>query len=151
MGLFNVFEISSAGMAVEQTKLSVAAANLANARTTRAPDGSVYQPLAVMARSEVGEVSGATTFAAIEQQMTAAALPRPVVTDIVPTNAPVKLLYDPGHPDANEQGMVAYPGVDPLGTMLDLLSISRSYEANLRAFDITRSLIQRTIDIGRNR
>ena len=62
-----------------------------------------------------------------------------------------KLVYDPGHPDADERGMVSLPGVDPITSMLDLISISRGYEANLRAFDITRSLLQRTLDLGRSR
>jgi len=60
-------------------------------------------------------------------------------------------MYEPGHPDADAQGFVTYPGVDPVASMLDLITISRSYEANLKAFDITRSLLQRTLDIGGQR
>jgi flagellar basal-body rod protein FlgC len=146
MGLFSVFEISAEGMSVEQARLAVAAANLANARTTRTESGSVYRPLSV-----VVQTTQAPSFAALEQSLNAASLPRPSVAQIVESTAAPKLLYDPGHPDANEQGMVAYPAVDPLTNMMDLLSVSRSYEANLRAFDITRSLIQRTLDIGRAR
>jgi flagellar basal-body rod protein FlgC len=146
MGLFSVFEISSAGMSVEQAKLAVAAANLANARTTRTENGSVYRPLSV-----VVQTTPASSFATIEQGLNVSTLPRPSVAQIVESTAAPKLLYDPGHPDANEQGFVAYPAFDPLTNMMDLLSVSRSYEANLRAFDITRSLIQRTLDVGRGR
>lgn len=148
MGLFSVFDISSAGMSVEQTKLAVAASNLANSRTTHNADGSAYQPLTAVLRTSGYQRSD---FNSIEQAINVAALPRPAVVDIVPTNAPPRLVYDPGHPDADSKGFVSYPGVDSLSTMMDLMSISRSYEANLRAFDITRSLIQRTIDMGRNR
>jgi flagellar basal-body rod protein FlgC len=146
MSLFNVFEISSAGMSVEQSRLAVAATNLANARTTRTEDGSVYRPLSV-----VVQATQAPNFAALAQAMDIDALPRPSVAQIVESTATPKLVYDPGHPDANEQGFVAFPAVDPLTNMMELLSVSRSYEANLRAFDITRALIQRTIDMGRNR
>lgn len=146
MSLFNVFEISSAGMSVEQSRLAVAAANLANARTTRMEDGSVYRPLSV-----VVQATQATDFASLTQALEVDALPRPSVAQIVESTATPKLVYDPGHPDANDQGLVAYPAVDPLTNMMELLSVSRSYEANLRAFDITRALIQRTIDMGRNR
>lgn len=148
MGLFNVFDISSAGMSVEQSRLAVSAANLANARTTRSDDGSAYQPLAVVVRTALGRNVG---FGELTERIETDALPRPVVADVVPMQVEPRVVYEPGHPDADERGFVRYPGVDSLGSMLDLMSISRSYEANLRAFDITRHLIQRTIDLGRGR
>jgi flagellar basal-body rod protein FlgC len=60
-------------------------------------------------------------------------------------------VYDPGHPDADERGFVSMPGVDSLSTMMELISVSRGYEANLRAFDVTRHLLQSTIDMGNSR
>jgi flagellar basal-body rod protein FlgC len=147
MNLFGVFDISSAGMSVEQAQLAIAASNLANSRTTRAEDGSVFRPLNVVLRA----TSQPGTYSAIAQQLDVAALPRPVVADVVASDAAPRLVYEPGHPDANAQGFVSYPAVDPLSTMMDLMTISRSYEANLRAFDITRTLIQRTLEIGRGR
>jgi flagellar basal-body rod protein FlgC len=145
MDLFGVFEISAAGMSVEQTRLATAASNLANARTTKNAAGEVYQPLSVVVHS------AAVPSTSLEAQMQAQALPRPEVTSIVEQPVAPRLVYDPGHPDADEKGFVAMPGVDSLQTMMDLISVSRSYEANLRAFDITRHLIQRTLEIGRNR
>jgi flagellar basal-body rod protein FlgC len=148
MDLFGVFQISSAGMSVEQSRLAVAAANLANARTTSGPDGATYQPLSVVVRSTAGQPA---SFAQLESSLTAQALPRPAVASVVPQAVAPRLVYDPGHPDADERGFVALPGVDTLSSMLDLVSVSRSYEANLRAFDITRHLIQKTIDMGTGR
>ncbi|HEV7610169.1 MAG TPA: flagellar basal body rod protein FlgC [Steroidobacteraceae bacterium] len=145
MSLFSVFEISSAGMDVQQARLEVAASNIANARTT-GKNGQAYQPLSVVVRSAIAEAQGAAG-----TPITAGQLPLPMVAEIVPQNVAPKLVYDPGHPDADERGMVALPGVDPVSSMLDLISISRGYEANLRAFDITRSLLQRTLDLGRGR
>lgn len=145
MGMFGVLDISSAGMDVQQARLEVAASNIANARTT-GKDGATYKPLAVVVRSAIAEAQGAAG-----SPVTTAQLPMPMVAEVVQTNAPPKLVYDPGHPDADERGMVALPGVDPITSMMDLISISRGYEANLRAFDITRSLLQRTLDLGRSR
>jgi flagellar basal-body rod protein FlgC len=142
--MFGIFDISSAGMDVQQARLEAAASNIANARTT-GENGAVYKPLTVVVRSAI---AGARASAGMP--VTLDELPRPVA-EVVETNVAPKLVYDPGHPDADAQGMVSLPGVDPVTSMLDLLSISRGYEANLRAFDITRSLLQRTLDLGRNR
>jgi flagellar basal-body rod protein FlgC len=148
MDLFAIFDINSAGMSVEQSKLAIAASNIANARTTRTADGSVYRPLsATVATSSVQNAFETFDGAAVD----ASRLPRPMVTGYAETNAAPRLVYDPGHPDADDKGFVSLPGVDPVTSMLDLMTISRSYEANLRAFDITRNLIQKTLDMGKGR
>jgi flagellar basal-body rod protein FlgC len=147
MDLFGVFQISSAGLAVEQARLAVAASNLANARTTRTAEGELYQPLAVVVRSSPAR---GASFAQIEAQLQADTLPRPVVASVAATQTAPRLMYDPGNPDADDRGFVALPGVDPLTIMLELVRVQRSYEANLRAFDITRHLLERTIQMGRN-
>ncbi len=148
MDLFGVFDISSAGMSVEQARLAIAASNLANSKTSNVGDGGPYQPLAAVVRT-VHAADG--SYANIEASLRAESLPRPAVTSIVETSVAPRMVYDPGHPDADARGFVAMPGVDNLSTMMDLISVSRSYEANLRAFDITRHLIQRTIDMGKGR
>jgi flagellar basal-body rod protein FlgC len=134
MSMFGVLDISSAGLSVEQARLEAASTNLANANTTRTKDGAMYQPLTVVVGSQsVG----------IDRMIT-----KPIVVDVVSTNSEPRQVYEPGHPDANEKGFVTKPGVDTLSTMMDLMSISRSYEANLRVFDITRTLLQKTLDVG---
>ena len=147
MDLFAVFDISSAGMSVEQTRLAAAAANLANARTSRTADGTPYRPLSVVVQSTQAQGSYADVAASLRADM----LPRPIVQSVAPTDAAPRLVYDPGHPDADERGFVAMPAVDTLSTMLDLVAVSRGYEANLRAFDLTRSLIERTLELGNRR
>ena len=147
MDLFGVFQISAAGLSAEQARLAAAASNLANARTTRSADGNLYQPLSVVVHSSP---SSRMSFAQVEAQFQADALPRPVATVAVTEAAP-RLVYDPGNPAADERGFVAMPGVDPLTTMLELVQVQRNYEANLRAFDITRNLVERTIQIGSGR
>jgi flagellar basal-body rod protein FlgC len=147
MGLFSIFDISAAGMDVQQARLAVAATNMANARTTRTADGGVYQPLEVVVTSTQGEMPDGV----VTSSGGAVSLPMPVISTVTAAEASPQLLYDPGHPDADERGFVRLPGVDPITSMMDLVSISRGYEANLRAFDVTRTLLQRTLDIWRGR
>jgi flagellar basal-body rod protein FlgC len=132
MGLFSVLDVSRAGLAVERTRLDVAASNLANARTT-GTDVQGYQPLRVITHSVIQE---------------GGSLPIPAVVAIEPQAVEPELVFDPGHPDADAKGFVRQPGVDPVASMVDLVSISRGYEANLRVFDITRSLLQRLLMVG---
>lgn len=142
MGLQQVFEISAAGMDVQQLRLQVAASNIANARTTSAPGTTPYQPLTVVVRASTQGAGAAG------EALAAGVLARPYAEAVVPMNVAPKRIYEPGNPDADKDGFISVPGVDPIGSMMDLLEISRSYEANLRAFDITRNLMQRTLDIG---
>ena len=134
MGMFSILDISAAGMDVQQARLATASANLANANSTATPGGDVYQPLSVVVHSVPDTAAGG--------------LPVPVVKGTVAMNVTPHLVYNPGHPDADSKGFVAMPGTDPIASMLDLISISRGYEANLRAFDITRTLLQKTLEMG---
>src|SRR5688572_2151543 len=104
MGLFSIFDISSAGMDVQQARLEVAASNIANARTT-GPDGVAYKPLAVVVRSAIADAQTAAGM-----PITAGQLPRPAVVEVVEQDVVPKLVYDPGHPDADARGMVTLPG-----------------------------------------
>jgi flagellar basal-body rod protein FlgC len=142
VGLLNILDISGAALDVQRSRLEVATTNLANAQTTSPTAASAYRPLEVIVRSVVPDPTA---------QLTAEGLPRPAVASVEPMNVTPRRMYEPGHPDADAGGFVTYPGVDPVGTMLDLISISRSYEANLKAFDITRSLLQKTIDLENQR
>lgn len=131
------FAISSAGMAVERTRVEVAAANLANAHTVQGPDGRGYQPARVVARSFESLVTGGM------------ALPTPVAT-IEPAGSRPRLAYDPGHPMADARGFVQHPGVDPATEMVTLMSAMRAYEANVAALNTARSLALKTLEIGRS-
>lgn len=140
MGLMSILNMSRAGLGVERARLEVDAANLANAQTPIPPGQAGYQPLTVVVSSAAMRELGS---GALEDL-----LPQPFVSEVVPMKTAPERVYDPGHPDADAQGYVSYPGVNPVTTMLDLVSISRSYEANLKAFDITRALLERTLEIG---
>jgi|UniRef100_A0A7V3YFJ6 flagellar basal-body rod protein FlgC len=130
MKIFRSFDISASALTAERLRLSVIAANIANAETTRTPQGGPYR------RKEVvftPREDGGVEVAAIRED----------------TKTPPRLLYDPGHPDANEDGFVAYPNVLVVNEMVDLLAATRAYEANVAALNATKSMLTSTLNIGR--
>lgn len=143
MDIYAAFEVSAAGMSLERMRLDVSATNLANAHTTRAADGSLYQPLRVVARP------GAPFAALFDRFSAATALPNEV--GVQPLDLPPREVYEPGHPDADERGFVAYPAVNPITEMIHLIEITRAYEANVRALNAAKAMAQRALEIGGER
>jgi flagellar basal-body rod protein FlgC len=149
------FAISAIGMNIERTRVDVAALNLANANTVQGVGGTSYQPLRVLAEALMpgGTLAGSDigAFGALVGQGLESAdvvpLAAPMV-HIVPTNAAPRLVYEPGHPLANERGFVAYAGVDTATEMVSMMSATRAYEANVSAMNTTRALALRALDIG---
>jgi flagellar basal-body rod protein FlgC len=146
------FAISAAGMNLERTRVDVAALNLANANTTQSVEGAHYRPLRVVARAAAMAVSGGAPFAdlfnqGIENSVADMSLPHSIVS-LEPTDSPPRLVYEPGHPMANEKGFVAYAGVDTATEMVTLMSATRSYEANVAAMNTARTLALKTLEIG---
>jgi flagellar basal-body rod protein FlgC len=142
MDYLRAFSISAAGMVVERTRVEVASMNLANANTVQDPAGASYQPL----RASVRPVSAVQFGRLVDNGME---LALPTVT-IESAGAAPRLVLDPGHPLANGQGFVAYPGVDTAGEMLTMMSATRAYEANVAAMNTARTLALKTLEIGRN-
>ena len=140
MGMFGILDISSAGMDVQQARLEAAASNIANARTT-GENGAVYKPLTVVVRSAIAQEMGAAG-----TPIDTANLPLPTAEVVTQEVAP-KLVYDPGHPDANADGYVQMPNVNTVTEMTDLIGASRAYEANVTAMQTTKSMFARTLDI----
>jgi flagellar basal-body rod protein FlgC len=134
MGLISTMRISASGLSAERLRMDVIADNLANANSTRTASGEVY-------RRKV----------AILQPITATpAMPGGVrVVGIARDITPPRMVYQPGHPDADANGYVTYPNVDIVHEMVDLITASRAYEANLTAYNAAKSMFLRTLDIGR--
>lgn len=134
MGLISTLRVSSSGLSAERLRMDLIADNLANANTTRTPDGQPY-------RRKV----------AIFQPITPTpSMPGGVrVAQIAEDTTPPRLVYEPGHPDADANGYVAYPNVDIVHEMVDMITASRAYEANIQAFNAAKNMFMRTIDIGR--
>lgn len=146
------FAISAAGMNLERARVDVAALNLANAHTIQAADGPQYRPLRVVARAVALAVSGDTPFAdlfhqGLEGVAATASWASPSVS-LEATDTPPRLVYEPGHPLANDKGFVTYTGVDTATEMMTMMSAMRSYEANVAAMNTSRNLALKALDIG---
>ncbi|MEN3202621.1 MAG: flagellar basal body rod protein FlgC [Atribacterota bacterium] len=130
MRIFRSFDVSASALTAERLRLSVIATNIANAETTRTPQGGPYRRKEVvfMPRGD-----GGVEVAAIRED----------------TTTPPRLVYNPGHPDANEEGFVAYPNVSVVNEMVDLLAATRAYEANVAALNATKSMLTSSLNIGR--
>jgi len=148
MDLFKIFSISGSGMAAQRSRMSVVAGNLANTETTRSPDGGPYRRRDVIFQAVPAEGEFSERLADLSDR------PNDVqgveVVGIKQSIRPPRKIFDPAHPDANPEGYVSLPDINPIEEMVDMLSAARSYEANLSAYNTTKSLIRKILDIGRN-
>lgn len=146
MDFTSSFAISSAGMRVERTRVDVAALNLANLHTIRGADGRAYQPLRVITQPDHASNFAATFDAALSaNEAQAIALPTAVVEAV--STAP-RAVHQPTHPLADAQGFIYYPGIDHTQEMFTLMAATRAYEANVVAFQASRALVMKTLEIG---
>lgn len=152
MGLFDALSISGSGLSAERLRMDVTAENLANAQSTRGPNGQPYRRKEVVLEAAGGEqgFDAALSSALGARPAAAGAAPGGVeVAAIVDDPTPGRQVYDPGHPDANAQGYVTMPNVDPVTEMVDLITASRSYEANVTAMQTAKSMFTKTLDLLR--
>ncbi len=148
MGLFDTIDVSGSGLSAERLRMDVVAENLANAQTTRGADGGPYRRKEVVLR-EAGGSFGAVLAGAVGPARGAGEPGGVEVAGVVADTAPARRIYDPGHPDADAQGYVAMPNVDPVTEMVDLISASRAYEANVTAMATAKGMFSKTLDLLR--
>ncbi|WP_339302987.1 flagellar basal body rod protein FlgC [Paenibacillus sp. FSL R5-0519] len=149
MNISNSFSISSSALTAQRLRMDVISSNIANAETTRA---SVSNGEAVpYKRKMVVLEPNKTSFGAmLQNQMRGSGSGDGVrVTEIREDQSPLKPVYDPTHPDANAEGYVFMPNVDIAKEMVDMISASRSYEANVTALNSTKAMISKALEIGR--
>jgi len=139
MDLLDTLNISGSGLAAQRVRLQTVSSNLANAQTTRTAEGGPYRLQAPVFRSESIDVFGDALDRELAQVEVAS----------IEEDADVRWVHDPTHPDADDEGMVAYPDIDVLAEMVDMMTASRSYEANANAVEVTRDMALRALDIGR--
>jgi flagellar basal-body rod protein FlgC len=154
MGLFDAIDISASGLSAERLRMDVTAENLANAQTTRGPNGGPYQRKEVVLQTAnpngFATQLAAATGSAVAGATGAAQTPGGVqAAGIVTDQSAPRQVYDPGHPDANAQGYVLMPNVNPVTEMVDLIASSRSYEANVTAMQTAKSMFSKTFDLLR--
>ncbi len=141
MDFFTALHVSASGLSAERTRVDVAASNLANAESTRGPDGKPYQRLDPVLQSQPFE--SALGAAAGEQPLGV------TVAAIQKDETPGKRVYLPGHPDADPQGFVTLPNVNPVHEVVNLVSASRAYDANATAVETLKTMAARGLDITR--
>ncbi|GJM45141.1 MAG: flagellar basal-body rod protein FlgC [Gemmatimonadota bacterium] len=166
--LFNAFDVSAAGLSAQRARLNVISANLANVETTRTPEGGPY-------RRRTLQVTGAGDAANSDLFQKLLSAQRHLGVDIEKTSArhldnpglvsltdesrglqygvvadedtPMRMEFDPGHPDANEDGYVEYPNVEVVREMVDLMAASRAYEANVTVLNATKAMLRKALEI----
>jgi flagellar basal-body rod protein FlgC len=143
MSLFSVLSVSASGMSAQRTRAELLAENLANAETTRTPEGGPYK------RKDAVFSSAAQTspFSAIFQTEMGSGVNGVQVTDVVEDTREPDKRYLPGHPDADKDGYVAFPRVNPAEDMVDLLGAARGYEGNVAAMTAIKDMILHSIDL----
>jgi flagellar basal-body rod protein FlgC len=141
MDFFTAMEVSASGLSAERTRMNVAASNLANAQTTQAAGGGPYK------RKDV--VLAATGVAGTENTPYADSVRGVEVSQVSQDNSPPRLEYDPGHPQANAQGYVAYPNINPVEEMVDMITASRAYEAGITSMSTAVNMAERALGIGK--
>ncbi len=146
LNTFQMMQLAGNSLSVQRTRLDVVSANLANAQTTRTPDGGPYKKRSVYLEEQaLRDRFGNELSEAMQSGVKGVA-----VSEIKEDESAPRLEYDPGHPDANEDGYVAYPNVNSMEEMVDMITIMRSYQANLQVFSAAREMAQRALNMGRN-
>ena len=146
--MFDALDVSATGLTAERLRMDVTAENLANAQTTRGADGQPYRRKEVV----LGEIAGGGFGSQLAKAMGpgSSAAPGGVEVEAIAEDAtPGKLVYDPGHPDADAKGYVRMPNVDTVAEMVDLITASRGYEANVTAMQTAKQMFAKTLDILR--
>jgi flagellar basal-body rod protein FlgC len=147
MSMFGGLEISASALTAQRLRMNVTAENLANAQTTRGADGQPYRRKEVVLQSVAGGGFGAQLNAAMGGGGGRAGGVEVAGIQSDQTNG--KLVYDPSHPDANEQGYVTMPNVDTVTEMVDLIDAQRAYEANVTAMQASKQMFAKTLEILR--
>lgn len=145
MSVFSSFDISATGMTAQQTRTDIIAQNIANANTTRDADGYPYKRKMVVFTEK-----SFPSFSDSLAQATGTIGKGVKVSEIVEDGREGNMVYDPSHPDANEDGYVMYPNVNIVTEMTDLIDASRSYEANVTALNSTKGMALKALDVGKS-
>ncbi|MEO8368115.1 MAG: flagellar basal body rod protein FlgC [Candidatus Solibacter sp.] len=144
MSLFSALSVGASGMSAQRARAELLVENLANAETTRTPEGGPYRRKDAVFESSPVESPFASIFSSELQGAGGVK-----VSDVVTDNSAPERRYLPGHPDADKDGYVAFPKMNAAEDMVDLMGASRSYGANISAIAAIKDMIQRSIDLAR--
>ena len=150
MGFFDGYNVSSSGMSAQRTRINVVSANIANAKTTHTAEGGPYKKQQVVFEDVLlasGKKTNSNEVEATNNKNSDISLRGVGVKSIIQSDAKPVMRYEPAHPDANEQGYVAYPDINPVIEMVDLIEATRSYEANVASFNTHKNIDSKTLEI----
>lgn len=134
MGLFNTLRVSASGLSAERLRMDTISSNIANVQTTRGEDGEAYKRKIAVFQENLDKEKGLIGVKAVA---------------IVEDETPLQEVYDPSHPDADENGYVTMPNVNILTEMADMIAASRSYEANTDTLNASKTMFMKALEIGR--
>nr|WP_320133714.1 flagellar basal body rod protein FlgC [uncultured Holophaga sp.] len=138
MSFFQIYDIAASGMSAQRLRVQLIAANVANAETTRTPEGGPYRRKEVTFQLQpMGTDASGMELSGVG------------IGQVVPSQEPFTEKYEPGHPDANAEGIVLYPNVNPVEEMVNLTEASRSYEANVAVLKASRAMLLSAQDLLR--
>ncbi len=144
MSAFTGMNISASGMTAQRLRMDIISQNIANVSTTRSENGQPYRRKVVTFSEK-----DATPFQEIFMRTAGVVGAGVKATKITTDDSPMRKVFDPSHPDADEQGYVSYPNVNTVQEMTDLIDATRSYEANVTAFNATKSMALKGLEVGR--
>jgi flagellar basal-body rod protein FlgC len=140
--LFGVFSVSASGMEAQRIRTQLLAENIANAETTRTPEGGPYRRKDAVFTTQAPEQPFSSLLDSEMNTMTGVAVREVIVDQSTPQRR-----YAPGHPDADKDGYVAFPQLNPAEEMVDLMGASQGYQANVAAISAVKDMIQRSFDL----
>ncbi len=159
MAFLKSLDISASGMTAQKMRLDVLSQNITNSTTTRTEDGTPYKRKMVVFEDRSNQATFSAQLEKAQNKIVKSKLKSRAqdietvggvkVAQIVEDETALTAVYDPTHPDANEEGYVMMPNVDTTQELIDMMSASRSYEANIQAFNATKNLANKALEIGR--
>ena len=144
MGFDSMVQISAGGMSAQRFRLNVIAGNLANQNTTRTPEGGAYRRRDVVFQATPPQPAEKTAGPAINPGMQTMSVE---VAEVITDSSPLVKKYQPGHPDADSDGYVAYPNINTFEEMVNMLSATRSYEANATIMKNAKEMADKTLEL----
>lgn len=148
MALFTAFDINASGMTAQRYRTDIISQNIANVDTTRTEDGEVYRRKAVTFAEKTNTPFAHVLARAQGRHVTGKGVKVSRIYE--DTDTDVKLVYDPSHPDANDDGYVTYPNVNVVTEMTNMIDATRSYEANVTAFNASKAMAVKGLEIGKS-
>ena len=145
MDFMTALDIGASGLSAERTSINIISMNLANVNTTRTPEGGPYRRKSVqLVATEVDNPFSKQMQTALDKELRGVR-----VQNVATDTRPFKMVYEPGHPDADADGMVKYPDINVVEEMVNLMTAQRGYEANVTTMETVKAMYNKALEIGK--